>query len=166
MRFIQLISGILFGSLELAIWRRRSEGAVQSPKPREFGRPTSPKHASAYMNPVCSMKFSGPENVACSSPSPVQDPFLSTFLCDVLGSSVLPAPWSLCRDEHSGLFFWNQTSNETAWVRGPTCFLQVRVQLENVTSLRVCHLVRCTLSMQFFANAWRLSKPAFRCRRI
>eukprot|EP00439_Symbiodinium_sp_Y106_P080201 s689_g18.t5 len=49
-------------------------------------------------------------------PQDIPDPFLSTFLCDVLGSSVLPAPWSLCRDEHSGLFFWNQTSNETAWV--------------------------------------------------
>ncbi|CAE7253536.1 tfdA [Symbiodinium sp. CCMP2592] len=49
-------------------------------------------------------------------PQDIADPFLSTFLCDVLGSSVLPAPWSLCRDEHSGLFFWNQTSNETAWV--------------------------------------------------
>ena len=45
-----------------------------------------------------------------------EDPFLSTFLCDVLAHSVLPAPWSLCRDDHNNLFFWNQTSNETAWV--------------------------------------------------
>mmetsp|Transcript_43779 Transcript_43779/g.102173 ORF Transcript_43779/g.102173 Transcript_43779/m.102173 type:complete len:396 (+) Transcript_43779:40-1227(+) len=45
-----------------------------------------------------------------------QESFLGAFLCDILATSVLPAPWSFCRDEQGSAFFWNQTTNETAWV--------------------------------------------------